>query len=428
MLKVFIKLKEKYSYYKIKKNAKTENGSIALFVFIAVTFYAGFLLLMYTNNLNKVQTIIERIDFVKSVYEQNIYNIDEVYNREIAKRDNKEPIINTLQNTVITNVTNIADTYEEYGPLGGTAEYIAFEKSFLSMKEVVKFVIENNKYEKVDILINAKGNNGKTTTSTQNVEFIRGITVTNEEELNTALASTDSLYISVANDIACSSTINIENVTHKLDLNNHTISYTKTDESFTFITLGSNTNLTVFDSSSEKQGSIIAKLYEEVESDGDDRENSITSIKNNGILTVESGTISVDSIQKMLSNKDGTNVDNTATAIDNAGTVNLNGGTIYTNIYTQGCVYLAVRTSTASGRGIVNSGTVNLNLGAITTNTEAKIIRASGATVWGKTYAYSYGIVNSGTINNSDNVTFTTTVTAYVGDTYDTNSDSANIK
>ena len=66
---------------------KSEKGSIALFVFIALIFYTGFLLLMYSSNLNKMQTISERTDFIRSVYEKDIDNIDEVYNRKFAKTD-----------------------------------------------------------------------------------------------------------------------------------------------------------------------------------------------------------------------------------------------------------------------------------------------------------------------------------------------------
>ena len=106
--------------------------------------------------------------------------------------------------------------------------------------------------KKVDILINANGNNGKTATSMQNVEFIRGMTVTNEEELNIALANTDSLYISVGNNIECNNTISIDNIKHKLDLNNNSISYTKQNESFTFLTLGKNSELTIIDSAQIK--------------------------------------------------------------------------------------------------------------------------------------------------------------------------------
>ena len=36
---------------------KSQNGSITIFVLVALLFYMAFLLLLYANNLNKIQTI-----------------------------------------------------------------------------------------------------------------------------------------------------------------------------------------------------------------------------------------------------------------------------------------------------------------------------------------------------------------------------------
>ena len=55
------------------------------------------------------------------------------------------------------------------------------------------------------------------------------------------------------------------------------------------------------------------------------------------------------------------------------------------------------------------------------------MIRASGATVWGKTEATAYGINSSGTVNG-DGITFTTYANAHSEGTYGTDSDYEDIK
>jgi hypothetical protein len=84
---------------------KSQKGSITIFVLVALLFYMGFLLLLYAGNLNKLQTLSEKLDVIKSIYSKNFENIDEVYNRVLAKNDKVQPIINEIPNTIITNVT-----------------------------------------------------------------------------------------------------------------------------------------------------------------------------------------------------------------------------------------------------------------------------------------------------------------------------------
>lgn len=414
---------------------KSQKGSVALFVLIALLFYMGFLLLLYANNLNKIQSISEKIEFIKSIYEKNVNNIDDVYNRRFAQNDNKQPIIKDIPTKIITNnipsiinnVTKLEDSYEEYGALGGKTEYIAFNTTFSSLTEVVQYATANNLYGDCNIEINAYGNNKKESTKKQTIEILKGAEVKNENDLNLALSVTESLYIRIEDNIECTNSIDINNVSHKLDLNNKIISITKENESFHFITVGSNANLTITDSSIEKNGTILTKLFQEVNSDGETRTNTITGIRNYGTLTIESGKVKADLVQKMLNRRDGTTVEDTCSAIENAGIVNLNGGTIESNIETQGAVYLVVKKAKANGRGITNTGTVNLNSGSIITNAVASVIRVTGATVSGKTYAYAYGILGSGKINDSNNVTFITKATANTSGTYYTDSDNLNM-
>ncbi len=414
---------------------KSQKGSITVFVLIALLFYMGFLLLLYAGNINKVQTISEKLDLIKAIYNKNLQNIDDVYNRRLAQNDNMEPIIEDIPTRILVNHiesvidkgTTLKDSYEKYGALEGKTEYIAFNNNFSSLKEVVQYANTNNLYGNCDIEINAYGNNGKKSTKQQTVEILKGAEIKSEADLKTALSVIEPLYLRLENNISCLDTILIDNVTHQLDLNNKEMSYTKENESFNFLTIGTNANITILDSSTDKNGTIIANLLQEVQSDGNARNNSICCIRNDGNLTIESGKVAANLVQKMLNKRDGTSVDDTCSTIENTGTINLKGGTIYSNIETQGCVYLVVKSSKSHGRGIINTGTINLEKGNIITNSVSNMIRASGATVLGKTYAYAYGILGSGTVNNSGNVVFTTTATSNSDGTYYTDSENIDI-
>ena len=330
--------------------------------------------------------------------------------------DDVKPIIGTLPSTIITNVTPVSDSYVTYGPAGRKSEtytIVEIDETFSTMSALERYVenwfIENNQHDvTINILIKATGNNEKYSESTQVVRFVRGARVSNEAQLRTALTSTIPLFIHVTNDIVCHDSISIDNVNHVLDLNNSVISKTVTRENVTFITLGSNTNLTIVDSNNTGRGKISLTLTETAESDGSKRENSITCIKNYGTLTIESGTIAAEGIVIIEKAKKNTAVDITATAITNDGTVNLNGGAVYANTKSQACSYLLVRNSRSTAYGINSSGTVNLNSGSITTNAESYAVRSSGATVYGQNYATAYGINNDDGTINGNGVTFTT--------------------
>lgn len=411
---------------------KSGKGSISIFVLIALLFYIGFLMLLYAGNLNKMQTISERAEAIKAIYSKNFNNIDDVYNRRMSKNDNMPPIIN-WPTQIITNVTDIRDSYEKFGATGGRVEYVVSNNKFSSIKEIVDNTIEKGSYGTINVMATAYGNNGLVTKDEKNIEIIRGMKVTNEEELKTAFATTGDLYVYIDKDIECTETISTDNINHKLDLNNHSITNNITNylknEYVSLITIGENSKLTIMDKSKEKKGYININLIEEAISDGKDRENSIFVLRNNGILTIESGRIFANISQKMLNKNDGTNVQNHCSAIDNYGTVNLNGGTIETNVEVRACTYLVVKTATANGRGIVSAGTVNLNSGNIIVKTDASMLKTKGTAIFGKTYAYSYGIVNvNGEVNRSENVMFELVATAHKESTYAYDSEQAEIK
>ncbi len=410
---------------------KSGKGSISIFVLIALLFYIGFLMLLYAGNLNKMQTISERAEAIKAIYSKNFNNIDDVYNRRMSKNDNMPPVIN-WPTQIITNVTDIRDSYEKFGATGGRVEYVVSNNKFSSIKEVVDNTIEKGSYGTINVIATAYGNNGLVTKDEKNIEIIRGMKVTNEAELKTAFATTGDLYVYIDKDIECTETISTDNINHKLDLNNHSITNNITNylknEYISLITIGENSKLTIMDKSKEQKGYININLIEEAISDGKDRENSIFVLRNNGILTIESGRIFANISQKMLHKNDGTNVQNHCSAIDNYGTVNLNGGIIETNVEVRACTYLVVKIATANGRGIVNAGTVNLNSGNIIVKTDASMLKAKGTSIWGKTYAYSYGIVNvNGEVNRSENVTFELVATAHKESTYAHDSEQAEI-
>lgn len=406
---------------------KSNKGSISIFVIVALTFYMSFSMLMYAANLNKIQTITEKMNAVKAIYSKNYDNIDDVYNRKLAKENKMKPIVD-LPNKIITNVTKLGK-YVEYGGTGEEkTEYSAFGETKTSMDELIKYIDDNKKYGMVSITVNAYGANGQTTNETKEIEIIRGATINNETDLITAFASSYDTYIYIDGDIKCTNTISMENVSHKIDLNGHTISCDKTNETYKFITMGNGTELTIFDSSDNKSGAIIANMSEAVESDGTNRTRQVHCISNNtGKLTIESGKIEANIDQRMLQKNEGTTINDTSYAIENGGTLTLKGGTISSNTYAQACTNMAVREAQARSVGVNNWGTFNIEDGEIISKSEATMIRGKLATVRGKTYAYAYGILNGGTVNNSATAKFDISAVANTDGTYYQDSETKEI-
>lgn len=410
-------------------NLKNEKGSIALFVLIALLFYIGFLLLMYANNLNKVQAITEKIGLTKEIYEKNMNNINEVYSRRLARNDKNKPVIKDIPSKIITNVTPLSDSYEEYGLTGGNAEYIAFDNVFTSLKELINYSIQNDKYGNTNIEIKAYGNNNIVTKANKEVEIVRGMKITNEAELDVALATTEELYICLGNDISVGSKKYIEgNRTYKLDLNNYKLSMVK-DSSLQFFEIRERGNLTILDSTSEKNGKIVAEFINEHSSaNGNTKNNTSTCIVNRGILNIESGRVVANLKDKVANERNATGINDSATGIANAttGTLNIKGGTIEATSNTNAITYLVIKDSISTSHGIYNEGVLNLESGNIISDAKAYMQRASGATVWGRTYAYAWGITNTATINGGG-ITYTINALADTGGTIAHDSDKAEI-
>ena len=147
---------------------KSGKGSISIFVLIALLFYIGFLMLLYAGNLNKMQTISERAEAIKAIYSKNFNNIDDVYNIRLSRNDNMQPVIN-WPSQIITNVTDIRDSYEEFGATGGRVEYVVSNNKFSSIKEVVNNTIEKGSYGTITVTATAYGNNGLITKDEKNI-------------------------------------------------------------------------------------------------------------------------------------------------------------------------------------------------------------------------------------------------------------------
>lgn len=61
------------------KRMKQENGGATLFVLIAMLFFSMYLVGMYLATANLESTQAEQTQVIKEIYEQEINNIDDVY-------------------------------------------------------------------------------------------------------------------------------------------------------------------------------------------------------------------------------------------------------------------------------------------------------------------------------------------------------------
>ena len=121
--------------------------------------------------------------------------------------------------------------------------------------------------------------------------------VVTEEQLISAL-SMGNADIKLLKNIECINKINISSGNNIIDLNGKTLSYTKNSGDFTFITIDTNANVTIKDTSIDKTGKVLGALLEEsYNGNSSDRLNTIYTIDNKGTLNIESGTIAAKLIQ-----------------------------------------------------------------------------------------------------------------------------------
>ena len=69
---------------------KTQKGSISLLVLITVLFYSSFLLLLYSKNLNKTTTLVEKVRNMKTAYINSTLEdaYEQILNKKLIKNSN----------------------------------------------------------------------------------------------------------------------------------------------------------------------------------------------------------------------------------------------------------------------------------------------------------------------------------------------------
>jgi len=252
--------------------------------------------------------------------------------------------------------------------------------------------------------------------------------VSTEQELVGAINSGKN-KIKLMNGIVCESSFAIDNGNYNIDLNGHTISYNNNTQSFTFMTINSEANVTIQDTSSLQTGKILAQFLEETyNGTKGDRAYDIYTIQNNGVLNIETVEIASKIIQKVGDAKINIGIEDAARTIDNIGTLNVNGGKISSYVEVEADSHAEVRTGEALAVGIQNSGTINLNSGSIVVEAHGRLKKTLGT--WGKTAAYAYGVTNSdsGVYKKEDGFLISVFAKAYdEGNTYSEDEDAKEI-
>lgn len=114
---------------------KSQKASVAIFVLVALLFYMGFLLLLYANNLNKVQTITEKAGILKSIYKRNVNDdsINDIYNRKMAEKN--EEIILPYEYQQVEYIESTGTQYI-------TVEFFPTKNTELNIKAVFKGITD----------------------------------------------------------------------------------------------------------------------------------------------------------------------------------------------------------------------------------------------------------------------------------------------
>lgn len=403
---------------KIQNNTKADKGITLIILVLTIII----LLVLATAT---IKILVEQgvVGVAKDAAGNFIDARDDEY--EKLGFDMKDPVIEDIPSTIIVNslngkkdiVTELKDSYVKYGIKGGQTTYIVFDQTYedQTFKEIIENAVRDGKYGKYDVQVIAKASNGKEINKTFNIEIVvKSVArVKNEAELRAAIypeaeySPIEELEIILDDDITITDTllINQDKIQKcKLDLNNHTLSYRKSTEGLKLLEIGEKVECTIFDSSEEKNGTIISEFINETApSDGRKRENFSTCIVNHGILNFESGKIVTNLKELLVGANSTTNMQDSVNGVVNAttGTFNFNGGTIEAKSDIRGCTYLTIGDAWTISYGIYNEGTLNLNSGNIITDAIAYMIKRT-AVMNGRTYAYSYGVYDKGTVNKKD--------------------------
>ncbi len=146
----------------IEKNfLKKENGSIAVFVLVALLFMSAFLIIAYAGNINKSKDVKEQFDIVSGIYSQGDGD-QSAYTRAYTNLRNKN------KKTITTSSTNNKSlvlekafagklsNYKIYGSEAGVGEKVddTSDSNYGKYKISIKLTDANNQTRTTDIFIN----------------------------------------------------------------------------------------------------------------------------------------------------------------------------------------------------------------------------------------------------------------------------------
>ena len=69
----------------LKNLLSKENGTITLFVLLALLFFMIVILSLFLSSSNKYLSQTSEIDKIKEEYEQSVNNIDQIYNETLSE-------------------------------------------------------------------------------------------------------------------------------------------------------------------------------------------------------------------------------------------------------------------------------------------------------------------------------------------------------
>lgn len=101
-------------------NIKKENGSITIFVLVALLFMSAFLLISYANNVNKSKIAKEQFNIISDIYSHNDTD-EEAYNRAYTalRKKNRQILTATAENKSTLEINKTykgkLDNYKIYG-------------------------------------------------------------------------------------------------------------------------------------------------------------------------------------------------------------------------------------------------------------------------------------------------------------------------
>ena len=125
----------------MKNRLVKEKGSASLFVLIAILFFIMFLISMYGYVTNSEATQLEQISKIKDIYEKDVNNVDEIYDKLIAE-SNIIPIYNVEQLKLLASGQEVVIGEKTY-ILSNTANYRLMDNIEINFNELPLQYTEN---------------------------------------------------------------------------------------------------------------------------------------------------------------------------------------------------------------------------------------------------------------------------------------------